>query len=61
MSNENHFKADYLDQLESEAVYILREAAGQFEQPALLFSGGNDSITLVSESAMEDRKKNGYF
>jgi sulfate adenylyltransferase subunit 2 len=38
---------DYLDQLESEAIHILREVAGQFEHPALLFSGGKDSITLV--------------
>jgi sulfate adenylyltransferase subunit 2 len=38
---------NYLDQLESEAIHILREVAGQFERPALLFSGGKDSITLV--------------
>jgi len=38
---------DYLDQLESEAIHILREVAGQFERPVLLFSGGKDSITLV--------------
>ncbi|GAC1380457.1 MAG: sulfate adenylyltransferase subunit CysD [Ginsengibacter sp.] len=38
---------DYLEQLESEAIYIMREVAGQFEKPALLFSGGKDSITLV--------------
>lgn len=38
---------DFLDQLESEAIHILREVAGQFERPALLFSGGKDSITLV--------------
>lgn len=38
---------DYLDHLEAEAIYILREVAGQFEKPALLFSGGKDSITLV--------------
>ncbi len=38
---------DYLDELEAEAVHILREVAGQFEKPALLFSGGKDSITLV--------------
>ena len=38
---------DYLDHLESEAIHILREVAGQFERPALLFSGGKDSITLV--------------
>jgi sulfate adenylyltransferase subunit 2 len=38
---------DYLDELEAEAIYILREVAGQFEKPALLFSGGKDSICLV--------------
>jgi len=38
---------DYLDELESEAIYILREVAGQFDKPALLFSGGKDSICLV--------------
>ena len=37
----------YLDQLEAEAIYILREVAGQFDRPALLFSGGKDSICLV--------------
>ena len=37
----------YLDELESEAIYVLREVAGQFERPALLFSGGKDSICLV--------------
>ncbi|HVY76255.1 MAG TPA: sulfate adenylyltransferase subunit CysD [Puia sp.] len=38
---------DYLDELESESIHIFREVAGQFEKPALLFSGGKDSITLV--------------
>jgi sulfate adenylyltransferase subunit 2 len=41
------YQFDYLDQLESEAIHIFREVAGQFERPALLFSGGKDSITLV--------------
>jgi sulfate adenylyltransferase subunit 2 len=41
------YNLDYLDELEAEAIYILREVAGQFEKPALLFSGGKDSITLV--------------
>lgn len=41
------YRLDYLDHLESEAIHILREVAGQFEKPALLFSGGKDSITLV--------------
>lgn len=38
---------DYLDELENEAIYILREVAAQFDKPVLLFSGGKDSITLV--------------
>ena len=33
--------------LENEAIYILREVAAQFDRPVLLFSGGKDSITLV--------------
>src|ERR1051325_8129177 len=41
------YQLDYLEQLEAEAIYIMREVAGQFEKPALLFSGGKDSITLV--------------
>ncbi|MEJ7826688.1 MAG: sulfate adenylyltransferase subunit CysD, partial [Segetibacter sp.] len=43
----SQYKFDYLDELESEAIHIMREVAGQFERPALLFSGGKDSITLV--------------
>ena len=42
------YHLDYLGQLESEAIHIMREVAGQFERPALLFSGGKDSITLVN-------------
>ena len=38
---------NYLQQLEAEGIYIMREVAAQFEKPALLFSGGKDSITLV--------------
>ncbi|HMH20990.1 MAG TPA: sulfate adenylyltransferase subunit CysD [Puia sp.] len=47
MSTTGKYHLDYLDQLESEAIHIMREVAGQFERPALLFSGGKDSITLV--------------
>jgi sulfate adenylyltransferase subunit 2 len=43
----SQYQFDYLDQLESEAIHIFREVAGQFERAALLFSGGKDSITLV--------------
>ena len=37
----------HLDWLEAEAIHILREVAGQCENPALLFSGGKDSICLL--------------
>ncbi|HKK19185.1 MAG TPA: sulfate adenylyltransferase subunit CysD [Opitutales bacterium] len=37
----------HLKQLESEAIYILRETAAQFEKPVLLFSGGKDSIVMA--------------
>lgn len=41
------YQLNYLDQLEAESIYIFREVAGQFERPALLFSGGKDSIVLA--------------
>ena len=41
------FNLSHLDQLESEAIYIFREVAAQFEKPVILFSGGKDSITMV--------------
>src|SRR5688572_28763370 len=43
----NQYHLNYLEQLESESIHIFREVAAQFEKPALLFSGGKDSITLV--------------
>ncbi len=36
-----------LDMLEAEAIFIMREVAAEFERPALLFSGGKDSIVLL--------------
>ncbi len=41
------YQLNYLEQLEAESIHIFREVAAQFERPALLFSGGKDSITLV--------------
>ncbi|HLP32884.1 MAG TPA: sulfate adenylyltransferase subunit CysD [Bacteroidia bacterium] len=38
------YQINYLKQLEYESIHILREVAAQFERPALLFSGGKDSI-----------------
>jgi sulfate adenylyltransferase subunit 2 len=37
----------HLQQLESEAIYVLREVASQFQNPAILFSGGKDSIVVT--------------
>ncbi|MFE6691521.1 sulfate adenylyltransferase subunit CysD [Streptomyces sp. NPDC057743] len=36
-----------MDALESEAVHIFREVAGEFERPVILFSGGKDSILML--------------
>ena len=40
-------KLTHLKELESESVYVLREVAAQFERPAILFSGGKDSIVVT--------------
>lgn len=39
---------NHLKQLESEAIYVIREVAAQFERPVLLFSGGKDSIIIAN-------------
>ena len=39
-----NYNLTHLKELESESIYVLRELAAQFEKPALLFSGGKDSI-----------------
>ncbi|AUC83156.1 sulfate adenylyltransferase subunit CysD [Lacinutrix sp. Bg11-31] len=38
---------NYLDELESEAIFVLREVFAQFENPVILFSGGKDSILVT--------------
>ena len=40
-------KLSHLDWLESEAIHIMREVAGQCSNPVLLFSGGKDSLCLL--------------
>ena len=41
------YSINHLRELESEAIYVLREVAAQFENPCILFSGGKDSILLT--------------
>ena len=40
----NSYNLTHLKELEAESIYVIREVAAQFEKPALLFSGGKDSI-----------------
>jgi sulfate adenylyltransferase subunit 2 len=41
------YRLSHIKQLESEAIFVLREVAAQFENPVLLFSGGKDSIVML--------------
>jgi len=41
------YRLDHLQYLETEAIHVMREVAAEFERPAILFSGGKDSICLL--------------
>ena len=43
----SNYVISHLRELESEAIFVIREIAAQFENPVLLFSGGKDSILLT--------------
>ena len=43
----NKYYLNHIDELEAEAIFILREVASKFDNPVLLFSGGKDSIVLT--------------
>ncbi len=43
----NKYYLSYLEELESEAIFVLREVAAQFRNPVILFSGGKDSIVVT--------------
>jgi sulfate adenylyltransferase subunit 2 len=45
------YRLNYLEELEVEAVYVLREAFAQFQHPCILFSGGKDSIVVTHLAA----------
>ncbi|MDH3301746.1 MAG: phosphoadenosine phosphosulfate reductase family protein, partial [Acidimicrobiia bacterium] len=40
-------RLSHVSNLEAEAIFIIREVAAEFERPALLFSGGKDSIIVL--------------
>lgn len=44
---KSSIQTDHLDALEAEAIFIFREVVAEREKPALLFSGGKDSIVLL--------------
>ncbi|MFT6851181.1 MAG: sulfate adenylyltransferase subunit 2, partial [Sphingobacteriales bacterium] len=41
------YNLTHLQELEAESIYVMREVAASFERPAILFSGGKDSILLT--------------
>ena len=43
----SRYYLNYLDELESEAIFVLREVWSQFQNPVILFSGGKDSIVVT--------------
>jgi len=47
MPSATGYGLDHLRILESESIHIIREVAAEFERPALLFSGGKDSVVML--------------
>ncbi|WP_242916753.1 sulfate adenylyltransferase subunit CysD [Pontibacter liquoris] len=43
----SNYSLSHLQELEAEAIYVIREVFAQFERPAILFSGGKDSIVVT--------------
>ena len=41
------YELSHLRELEAESIHIMREVAAEFENPALMFSGGKDSIVML--------------
>jgi len=43
----SEYNLNHLEELEAEAIYVIREVVAQFDRPAILFSGGKDSIVVT--------------
>jgi len=48
MTTQNNIENGHLDWLEAESIYIIREVVAECSHPALLFSGGKDSVVLLA-------------
>lgn len=48
MTTQNQIENGHLDWLEAESIYIIREVVAECSNPALLFSGGKDSVVLLA-------------
>lgn len=46
-----NYRLNYLEELEAEAIFVLRETFAQFQNPCILFSGGKDSIVVTHLAA----------
>jgi len=59
--SEHHLNNSHLDALEEETIFVLREVAAAFERPALLFSGGKDSLVMLkcAEKAFGKKSEGG--
>ncbi len=42
----DNYNINHLKELEAESIFVIREVAAQFDKPAMLFSGGKDSIVM---------------
>lgn len=51
MTSKDTYNLDHLSELEAESIYVIREVAAQFDRPAILFSGGKDSIVVTHLAA----------
>jgi len=47
MIKTDTYNLDHLSELEAESIFVIREVAAQFDRPAILFSGGKDSIVIT--------------